>query len=228
MVPNADPEGGGTGMGGVAMDTASLKQAAVRLGGLGALIGVTVLLTLLFSILGNLTCAIVAGVVFGSSRRWQWLSLPCSLVCPGVILLLSYYSKVELPPGKVWLIALLAAGAFWSVVGLARVFRFVERKPDAAPPGGAGSTETTARSAQPFDPSTLRGSWTCEESAGQGLVQSRTLRIKDGRFVLLEHPRRGRDRVVARGAVNANGAQPAAVIFTPDPSQTAKPESPAG
>jgi hypothetical protein len=220
----------GAGTGGVAMNTASLKQAAVRLVGLGALVGVTVLLTLLFSILGNLTCAVLAGLVFGSGRRWQWLALPCSLVFPGVILLLSHYSKVELPAGKVWLIALLAAAAFWSVMGLTRGFRFVERKADTLVPAEGGTRETAARptaAVRPFDLELLRGNWSCESPVGHGLVQGRTLRIEDGRFELLEHTRRGRDRVVARGTVSANGNPPRAILLQPDPESASAPKPPA-
>lgn len=211
------------------MNTASIKQAAVRLGGLGALIGVTVLLTILFSILGNITCAVVAGVIFGSGRRWQWLALPCSLVFPGVILLLSHYSKVELPPGKVSLVALLSAGAFWGVMGLARILHFVERKPEAAPtasgpPGNSAIGRTEA--ANQFNLAVLSGSWTCDEPAGNGLIQSRTLRIEQGKFQLVERRHRGRDRIVAHGEVSAGISNPREIIFAVEPAPLPEAQSP--
>lgn len=198
------------------MNTASMMKGLVRVGGLCALAGLTVLLTLLFSFLGTLTCAVVAGMILGSGRRWQWDAILVSLIFPAVILSLSHFSKVELPPSKVYLIALVSGGAFWCVLGLTFGFRFLERKGGSSPTDPAGAADGPAALPPPsFSLATLRGSWTCDESSATGAGQSKTLVIEDGTFVLTERKSRSRERVLAQGEVSVNAAGAGGIIFTP-------------
>ena len=203
------------------MKTASVKKGLVRVGGLCALAGVTVLLTLLFSFLGTFTCAVIAGLILGSGRRWQWDSIPVSLVFPAVILSLSHFSKVDLPPGKVQLVALVSGGAFWAVLGLAFSFRFLERNGEPPPPAEVGVVRTSgteAGSPPALDLASLRGSWTCEESRADGTGICRTLQIEAGRFVLTESKSRSRERVVARGEVSVDQTGAGKIVFISDPA----------
>ena len=60
------------------MNFARISNALGRLGAGCALVALTVLLTVLFSFLGNLSAAVVAGVMLGSARRWRWNVIPVS------------------------------------------------------------------------------------------------------------------------------------------------------
>ena len=195
-----------------------MKQGLVCLGGLCALTGLTVLFTLLFNILGNLTCAVVAGMILGSGRRWHWDAVPVSLIFPAVILSLSHFSKVELPPAKLYLVSLVSSGAFWGVMGLTFSLRFLERKNDLPPSIAIGAAHEPGTEPPPFDLATLRGSWTCETSDTAGAGPSKTLLIEEGRFVLTERKWRGRERVVARGEVIVNPAGAGEIVFTSKPA----------
>ena len=184
------------------MNGTSIKNGLTRIGVWCALVGVTALLTVLFSFLGNLTCAVLSGMILGAARRWRWHALPISLVFPAVILGLSYSSKLELPPGKVHLVAIVCAAAFWGVYGMTFGLYFLEKKQEAN-----SGTATAASPAKPkFQLSTLRGSWTCEDSAANGSSQCKTLRIEEGKFSLAVRDRRGRVSVIAQGEVIVDGA----------------------
>ena len=192
-----------------------IKNALMQLGVLCALGGVTVLLTLLFSFLGTLSATVVAGVMMGSARRWQWQAIPVSLVFPAVILGLSYYSKIELPPEKVYLIALVCGVAFWGVYGLIFCLPFLEQKetpPPTTPAGSKGQKGATpgneTEGLRGFSLAALQGSsWSCEKKA-DGSGQRKTLQIEDGKFVLSVSGPGGRLRVVARGDVRVDSSQP--------------------
>lgn len=206
------------------MNAMPIKKGLGLMVAWGALAGVTVLLTLLFSILGSLSCAVVAGMILGSTRRWRWDALPVSLVFPAVILALSRCSTFELPATKVYLVAMLTGAAFWMVFGLTLCLRFLERKggaslstvPGVTSEAGVATRPDAAATPDRLDLALLRGSWTCEEACPEGLTQNKTLRIEDGKFSLsISKPRR-RERVVARGQVRIDETKPGKVEFTND------------
>jgi hypothetical protein len=200
------------------MSTTWIKHGLTRGGVWFALVGVTVLLTVLFNFLGNLTCAVLAGMILGIAGRWQWNAIPISLVFPAVFLSLSHYAKLELPPGKVQLVALVCGVAFWGVYALAFALHFLEQKPEV-PPGVA--TEAAVNVKPEFHLATLCGSWSCEESAPSGSTQSKTLRIEAGRF-LLTVSERGRRRVIAQGDVKVDASRKDLSVV----SFNAEPDSP--
>ena len=186
-----------------------IKSGLTRIGVWCALVGVTVLLTVLFSFLGNLTVAVVTGLVLGSARRWRWNSIPISLVFPAVILGLSHYFKIELPPEKVYLMALVCGGAFWGVYGMTFCLHILEQKeevPSAMAKGRAdqlgGTFKTESSAPRGFSLAALRGSWTCEDAGANGSPQHKTLRIEDGKFALTVSEPGGRLREIARGEVS--------------------------
>ena len=189
-------------------DTQSIKTGLTRIGIWCALVGVTILLTVMFSFLGNLTVAVVSGVVLGSARRWQWNAVPVSLVFPGVIVGLSHYFKNELPPGKVYLVGLVCGAAFWGVYAMAFGLHILEQKAHdqgaskgrVELPGSPWQNENDLT--QGFGLGTLRGSWTCEDDAILGSSKHKTLRIENGKFVLSVSDSGGRRREIARGELN--------------------------
>ncbi len=200
----------------VVMNATWIKHGLTRIGVWCALVGVTVLLTVLFSFLGNLTCAVLSGMILGAARRWRWNAIPISLVFPAVILLLSHYSRIELPPGKVQLIALVCGAAFWGVYGMTFGLYFLEKKQEVLP----DSTAPKAPTAKPeFRLAILRGNWTCEDAATNGATQCKKLRIEEGQFVLTVSERGGQERVVARGEMGVDTSRTERAVVTFNPAQ---------
>jgi len=202
------------------MNTTWIKHGLTRIGVWCALVGVTVLLTVLFNFLGNLTCAVLSGMILGAARRWRWNAIPISLVFPAVLLSLSHFARLELPPGRVQLIAAICAAAFWGVYGLTFGLSFLEQKPEAPPAHG----DEPARSSRPkFGLASLCGIWKCEDPAVNGAAQSKTLRVEAGKFVLTVGAPGEPGRELARGAVSVDAARPerATVRFAPAPESPA-------
>lgn len=204
------------------MNVAQTKMSrATQIGTMCALVGVTVLLTVLFSFLGTLTVAVVAGLVMGAGRRWRWSAIPVSLVFPAVIFGLSACFKIQLPPEKVHLIALVCGAAFWAVYGMTFGLHLLEQKPESPAattkgradlPGGTGETETSA--APEFTLATLRGSWTCADASANGSSPRKTLRIEDGRFALTVSEPGSQPREVARGELSVAQSKTGTPVVT--------------
>jgi len=193
-----------------AMNTAFIKNGLTRIAVWCALAGVTALLTVLFSFLGNLTCAVISGMMLGAARRWRWHAIPISIVFPAVIIGLSYSSKLELPPGKVHLVAIVCGAAFWGVYGMTFGLYFLEKKQEAS-----SGVAIAVPSAKPeFQLAALRGNWTCGDSAANGSSQCKTLRIEDGQFALTIRERGGRTTLLARGEVSVDGSRTDPVVLS--------------
>jgi hypothetical protein len=185
-----------------------IKSGITRIGVWCALAGATILLTVLFNFLGNLTVAVGTGVVLGSARRWRWSAIPVSLVFPAVILGLSHYFKSELPPGKIQLIALVCGAAFWVVYALSFGLHVLEQKEEvpaarAKERGGLpGDTFGVANGTdREFSLTELHGCWVCTGTATDGSPQHRTLRIEGGKFALTEGGPGDRRQEMAQGEV---------------------------
>ena len=195
----------------VVMNTTWLRHGLTRIGVWCALVGVTLLLTVIFNFLGNLTCAVLSGMILGAARRWRWNAIPISLVFPAVILGLSHYSKLELPPGKVQLIALVCGAAFWGVYGMTFGLYFLEKKQEVP---SEVAVETALNAKPEFRLKSLRGSWTCEDSAANGSTQYKTLQIEEGKFALTVSERGGRVRVIAQGEVIVDASRTERSVVT--------------
>ncbi|MCX6896936.1 MAG: hypothetical protein NTZ16_15920, partial [Verrucomicrobia bacterium] len=185
---------------------ASKSERAIRsgltgIGVWGALVGLTVLLTVLFSFLGNLTIAGISGLMLGSARKWRWSVIPVSAVFPAVILGLSHFCKIELPAGKVHVLALVCGAVFWGVYGVTFCLHLLEQKegiPRATAQGRTGlpngSSRTESDVARGFSSAELRGDWTCASAAPDGSPQHKTLRIEENNFVFTVTGPDGRQR----------------------------------
>ena len=209
----------------------ALLNALRQLGVLATLAGVTVLLTLLFSFLGTLSITVVMGVIMGSTRRWQWQSLPVSLVFPTVMLGLSHYSKIEVPQERVNLIALVCVLAFWGVFGMMFCMRFFEQKesaPPATPPGQVASNVSTSGveddALRAFSLAALRGSLWASDKHSDPSGQRKTLQIEGGKFELSVSAPGGRTRVVARGEVIVEQPRPDQLVINLSEQRDAKPD----
>ncbi len=73
---------------------AALQHAALGL----MLVGIVVLVTVCFNLVGILSCSILTGLILGASRQCKWHMLPASLVFPGATLVLLEFSKADILP----------------------------------------------------------------------------------------------------------------------------------
>jgi len=195
----------------------AIRSGLTGIGVWGALVGLTVLLTVLFSFLGNLSIAGITGLMLGSARKWRWSVIPVSAVFPAVILGLSHFCKIELPADKVQVIAFVCGAVFWGVYGVTFCLHLLEQKEGT--PRATAKSRTTTDAARGFSPAELRGEWASEAAAPDGSPQHRTLRIAENKFVFTVTGPDGRPREIARGDVNVaqRGAGEVMVSFKTAP-----------
>ena|SRR5436190_11623553 len=89
------------------------KAVAGYIIGWGIVIGFVVLLTMIFSFLGTIICAAVAGMMVGAARLPRWPSAGVSLICPGVIVAVLRLSRAELDDRQIIFLALLCFALYW-------------------------------------------------------------------------------------------------------------------
>jgi hypothetical protein len=108
------------------------------------LVGAVVLLTLLFTVLGTITCAVLTGMMMASVGHRRWQTVPVSLVFPGVVVAMIHLAKVELAGARRVVLPVLCFGAFWLSYGMTLLLARYERRVRAA---SAASTSSPHRSA---------------------------------------------------------------------------------
>jgi len=192
-------------------------KTAVKCAALGSvLVFFVVLLTLVFSFLGTIICAALAGMMMGSTKPSRWLSLPTSLVFPAVIFTVLQVTRAELLGRQIILVTLLCFGAFWLTYFMAFWLMAFERNQQTASlqyPGvqpalthrrntaGDGSAAVPpASSAEPvveLKLEELQGKWSCELAGSDGRPQKRVIEITGGRLVLRALDPNGRVRSCA-------------------------------
>ncbi len=186
-----------------------LKTAVTYLAGWGIAVFFVTLLSFIFSFLGTIFCAAVAGMMLGATRQARVLALPTSLIFPGVIFALLRGMKSDLPSNQVVELAAACFGAFWVIFGIAAVIVACERKGVDAPGGTKAARRTPAAKMTPVlvnasrvaDPTQLEGRW-LEEAAGTTLQAStKVLEIRRGRLELSQIGKDGRERLLVRGQV---------------------------
>lgn len=214
------------------MNSTPLHPAAKELGQWVLFVLGVVLLTLLFSFLGTIMVAVLAGMMMGVTRCWNWRALLVSAVFPAVILVLMELSKVELPLQQGIKVALLCCGVFYLSYLLTSVLIFFERKEEGAPAKpaarrtvpdrqGAAAQAEEARSAsssatvseavsppplKALQIEELQGKWWCETAAVDGQSQRRAIEIADAQVTLSVIDADGRVRVLARGDFRMDGS----------------------
>jgi len=181
------------------------------------LVAVVGLLTLLFSLLGTISCAVIVGVMMGASRRLRWQALPISIVFPAVIVSLSQVSKTELDWSHTIKMASLCFGVFWATHVVTYLLMFLERPPESQATNlpqpataSAGTTQPDVVAACCLED--LRGKWHCETTAPDGQTQEKIMIIGEHEFSLSQKTGDGQ-RLLARGKVEWLGNQEPKVSF---------------
>ena len=122
-----------------AMNAKTLGTVCGHVAGWCAIVSFVLLLTFIFSFLGTIFCAVLAGMMLGSMRPRRWHSVPISLLFPATIFLMLRAMKAELLERQIDLLSLLCLGAFWLTFLLAGVVVSAEQKARTAPGPGRGS-----------------------------------------------------------------------------------------
>ena len=190
------------------MNPQRLKIAVTYLAGWGLAVFFVSLLSFIFSFLGTIFCAAIAGMMLGTTRQARVLALPTSLIFPGVIFALLRGMKSDLSPSQVTELAAVCFGAFWLIFGLAVGLVACERKGGPTPAGVSANRRpgTIAKTSNVTNASTgdglgqLDGRW-LEAAVSRLQASKRVLEIKRGQLELNQVERDGRARLLARGEV---------------------------
>jgi prepilin signal peptidase PulO-like enzyme (type II secretory pathway) len=95
------------------MSLRPIKIAVQYLLGAAAIAFFVGLLTFIFSFLGTIFCAALAGMMLGAFKSLRWQSVPFSFLFPAVIVAVLRVTRAELAPNQVMVLAVSAFGAFW-------------------------------------------------------------------------------------------------------------------
>ena len=91
-------------------------------------------LSVIFNILGTITCAVLAGMMMGAFKGAKWLSALVSMVFPGVFFGLVRTARVELTQQQVILLGALCFGTFWATYLVSASCSSSNRKRNASNP----------------------------------------------------------------------------------------------
>ena len=208
-----------------------LSNKVVKHIGLGVVLVVVVtFLTLMFSLLGAISCAVVCGMILGVARQGTWRSILVSLVFPAVTLVVAHASHA-LEERQNIQFSLVCLGSYWVAYILTYGLVLLERKPpqpkaqnsvaDTLAFGGDTygqkpglDTPTPVLSAVSADPGSalepheLRGKWSCKTTDVEGQPHTKTMEIDGDRIVLSVTDSRGRQLTAAKGGMRLEEVGP--------------------
>ena len=211
-----------------------------------------VLLTLVFSFLGTIVCAVLAGMMMGATKPSRWLSVPMSLLFPAIVFSVLLVTKADLLPQHVALVSALCFAAFWGTYLAAMLMMVFERKqgslaatPAGAVPNGQGfpvQAQDSARQVQPLvspddviparlhelNLDDLQGTWLRQPAGANGESGQSIIEIKKNKLVLSLPDCNGRPRVVAEGEIRPAVSSAQSRNTNNSPRQRAARESPEG
>ena len=95
------------------MSLRPIKIAVQYLLGAAAIAFFVGLLTFIFSFLGTIFCAALAGMMLGAFKNLRWQSVPFSFLFPAVIVAVLRVTRAELAANQVMVLAVCAFAAFW-------------------------------------------------------------------------------------------------------------------
>jgi len=211
------------------MNAVAFRTAGRYLGAWGAIVLSVILLSLLFTFLGTITCAVLAGMMMGAFKGAKWFSVSVSLVFPGVIFGMARGANVELTPRQIALLAVLCFGTFWVTYLVSAFVFFCEQKDrkSARSPAPTPQDETLARGGQVAATGRtaaaealgstelgrescldqLQGDWVCEASGTGHSLCKRVIQIKESKLELKTVDASGRITLLARGDVTLQSAK---------------------
>lgn len=197
-------------------------------------VSVVVLLTVVFSFLGTISCAVIAGMAMAASRIWNGRVIASSLVFPAVVLTLAHFSKIDLVSNGRLTVATVSFGAFWGTFLLTFLVMLLERRDGGRPAmktadpsastrrqvdgeSGSGQREVAAGIVTAANPAgrpaelslqALQGRWSCEVGATNGPSSRKIIEIAGDRFVLSVGNSDGSAQVCGEGVVKLEVSGP--------------------
>jgi hypothetical protein len=198
------------------MKVSAIKAAVRYLGCWCAMVFFVVLLTTIFSFLGTIICAVLAGMMMGAAKHRRWQAIPVAVVFPAVIFTMLRSTKAELLGRQVMVLSLLCFGAFWLTYVVTSLLLVFEAKKPATPDGREGApnerlaAKPTSLGERPQESLTaqverglaladLQGEWSQPSATHNGDGVERTMEIKGDKVLLTARHADGRVRRVAEG-----------------------------
>jgi hypothetical protein len=211
------------------MNATAIRTGGRYLGAWGAIVIGVVLLSVVFTFLGTITCAVLVGMMMGAVKGARWFSVLVSLVFPAVIFGMVRGAKVELTQQQVILLAALCFGVFWVTYLMSAVLFFCEQKgqnsskvPAPALPGKTAAPEAQAAATVCVPAADLHGSivaasescleqlqgnWVCEASSAGEPLYKKVIQIKEAKLELRTVDASGRTTLLATGDVTLQGVR---------------------
>ena len=235
------------------MNAKTLRTVSSYIAGWCALVSFVLLLTFIFSFLGTIFCAVLAGMMLGAMKPHRWYSVPISLLFPVSISLVLRAMKADLPERQINLLSLLCLGAFWLAFFLAAALVSAEQKarttpgPRPGPPSPAAPPQERQPAGERAAPmrwmaapreavcarragltlERLQGTWRRKAATGNGEAHEDVLEIKGRDLVLKEVDGAGRVHWAAEGFVGLEAAAaPRWLIVRSPPLSLASSERP--
>lgn len=190
-------------------------------------------ITVLFSYVGTICIAILAGMMIASQPQSKALALRVSFIFPIVMLVMLQLWQVELAFSRQLQMAGLSFAMFWAVYLLTLLVTALEAKPQLAEGQGGASGAEAARDEQgmltraselptltpggtsqgaappgPFSLQALEGQWLCEVVGLDGRRQQKKLLIDGEQFSLDITPLNGEGPTAVRGYLKVEAADP--------------------
>jgi hypothetical protein len=198
------------------MNLSAIKAAVRYLGCWCAMVFFVVLLTTIFSFLGTIICAVLAGMMMGAAKHRRWQAIPVAVVFPAVIFTMLRSTKAELLGRQVVVLSLLCFGAFWLTYLATSLLLVFEAKKPVTPAGqeGVPKEPLSAKPAPLAGPpeeglaeqaerrlalADLQGEWSQPLAAHNGDGAEKTMEIKGDKVLLTARHADGRVRKVAEG-----------------------------
>lgn len=207
---------------------------------LGVLAIVVTILTVLFNLVGTLCISVMAGMMAGASRRFNWQVISVSLVPPAVAVVLGWISKSELDVRRYFSLSAVCLGAFWITWLATYILMSLEKKSPQASgqrtsaqsgashrlntsPAGDGTRCRGAivkadAAGGPLNLDLLQGTWRCETGHPDEDSTGRVLVVKGGKFSLSIVNANGQARVLDQGDVTVTRSQERTKLVISKPS----------
>ncbi len=164
-----------------------------------------VLLTFIFSFLGTIMCAVLAGMMLGAARLGRWHNLLASCIFPGALLGVLRPSRADLTEWQLLALMGLCFGAFWLTYFVASCLIFYEHKGQAPARPSAKRPSTRApapdRCAEELSLDVLQGRWSCEAGGVNGHRTCKMMAIENGDLLLSVADSKGNVRRRARAEI---------------------------
>lgn len=183
------------------------------------------LLTFIFSFLGTIFCAALAGMMLGAFKTLRWQSAALSFLFPGVIIAMLRGARADLPEGQILFLGAACFGTFWLTYGTALCLKALEQKKPiassaaddrrldfAAAVNGNGRGHAAFATTCPSDQKALslgifEGRWLSDAKADNSSGGGKCMEIKERELVLTAVRAGGGVNLLARCRVHLDTSE---------------------